>query len=124
MFRNLDELKAEIHDFEWFHLGELRKLALEFGPALDRVGAPLLTVTIEVACETPSATSVLALVLEGVRQLSVPELGGRVVDLSEVEFVSMGDRGLEDIRYMLNDPGSGLSCYFAEGEVRVLSRED
>ena len=121
MFRNLDDLSIAIPDFEWFHLEEVRKLTLEFGPEVDRVGAPLLTVTIEVACSTPTVTSIVVLALEGVRQLTVPELGGRVLDLSEVEFTSVEDRGLEDLRYMLNDPGSGLSCYFSGGEVRVLS---
>ncbi len=123
MLRNFNNLKTALPDFEWFHLEEVRKLALEYGPRVDRAGAPLLTVTIEVGCTTPSAPAVITLVLEGVRQLSLPELGGRVLELSEIEFMSVDDQGLEDLRYMLNDPGSGLSCYFADGEVRLARSE-
>jgi hypothetical protein len=111
------ELEAVIHGFDPYRLGRVVSVRLEFDEGED-VGA--FTALLRLAYWTANPPGVFVeLAFEGVRQMTLPELGSARFELAEMHVTDISDRGLEGIQREVTDHSSIPRFHVLCREVKV-----
>jgi hypothetical protein len=99
-----DGFEAVIPDFEPYRLGRVTSVYFDFGEAEDDPSVFTARFRVEYWTQSPQELLV-ELILRGVRQMVLPELGSSIFEFGELEVTDVSDRGLEGIRREVFDHG-------------------
>ena len=107
MMKNQHHLERLIASFDSFRMDRVQKIQMDF-----QVGADSPVLNVLLVAEYIADKEVIALTIQllDVRQFSLPRVNG-LFQFGELEISDITSHGLEGLRYHLNDPLEGFSCY-------------